>query len=358
MNVSTNRSYIKYPIEKDSSLFDGYITSEIGEDYVVNTGLLKRLARSLGFSYDTYITLSNLNIDTARSLVFQLSSHANVGTIYLLVDEDKKIVLDYSLDQDRSPLLNSEFIKTVERLSTTVDHVKLSEIYYSPESNISSVIVDRVEPITVEEKFVDKDSNLIDYRVGILVVNEETNGAYTRLVVYVNGQPIYLPSNLYNSTTSRFKRSTSSTLEALEVLLLKVFDDLREDELRGRVSDLHYKYRQNKNLLVSYEEYNSLLKNIRKIPTIINEEIPLDDILSKYYMFEEEYGDIEDQKSSYLWRCTAIGDMTLGNLLSITTKLLNDLYAPYPEYYRVREMIGEYISTNRMVSEIAGKKEV
>lgn len=349
MTTSDNKVYHQCPV--DMTLFSGSVKVDDAE-YEVPVDILKKLSKSLGFSYDMFLSLASVDLNLASELIARTANDKSLEEITVLLDTEENLVTDYSGDKNRSLVLNSDFIKTVERIVSTSDEVKISSEYYDKKSTTSSIIVKKVAPVTVEETTLTMVTP-VNYSVGVLLVNEESNGSYTRLVIYVDDQPLYLPASFYNSTAARFNRSTSSPLGALEVLALKVVEDLRDDSLVGRIKDLHYRYRYNKGLSLSYEEYNSLLKTIRKIPTVIDNEISLDSLTREYYGFENKYINMEEQKVSYLWRCTAVSSLTLESMLSKVVDLLNSLYAPLPEYYKVRELLGSYISTNRMVSEIA-----
>lgn len=348
IKVSNNKRYEKYNISEDISIFDGTLK------YMIDISLVERLAKDLGFSYSLYSTLVDINKESAKAMIRHMSLQSKHTEIHLLVDEESNAVVDYSLDSDRTPLLNSDFINRVQSLVATSDAIRLSEVYYSKEDKVASVIIRKVSPILIEEKYEGKESNFIDYDIGVLLVNDESNTTYSRLVLYVDGRhPIYLPASYYNSTASRYRRSTNNSAEALEVLVLKIIEDLREDELKNKIYELHYQYRTNKSILASYEEYNTLLRTMRKIPAIIDDNSFLDTLTEKYENFEKKYTHVDSQKSSYIWRCTALGDTTIGNLVSITSQILSDLYAPPVECFTIRELLGSYISTNRIAEEIA-----
>jgi len=349
IKLYSNKRYYTLNASEYVDIFKGYTSG----GYEVDVSVLNRLSKDLGVPYDLYQTVFRINEDSASAMIEYLSLKNKHPKVVLLLDDEEMKVLDYSLDYERTPVLNADFIDKVQSLASTSSDVVVSEVYYHKSDKVASIILKKKQPITVEEKYENKASKFTDYDIGILLVNDETNSVYTRLVCYVEGQPLYLPASYYNSTSTRYKRSTSSSLEALEVLVLKIIDDIRDNDLVRKVQELHYKYRVNKDTLVTYEEYNSLVKSMRKIPTIIEDNSLLNEILVQYEDFENRYINIEDQKSSYIWRCTAIGAMTIGALLSITSKVLSDISAPANEYYSVRELLGSYLSTDRIVEEIA-----
>ena len=339
-----NKEYIKCSFTDNSNIFRGYY-----EDMTISDDILSRLARDLGFSFDMYSALSSIDQSAADKFVESLSRKNNHLDIYLLVDHNTKEVLGYSLDSTRVPILNTEFIKRVKSLAETSSDIKVVETYCASDDTISSVLLKKVEPVSLESISNYKES----YNIGILVVNNELDSVYCRMVVYVEDQPIYLPASFYNVTTNRYKKSTGNSEEALEVLILKIIDDLREDELKYKVQEFHRSYKINKDILATYEEYTTVLRSMMKIPSIIDDRSILESVNARIEDFEKRYNKLEDQKSSYIWRCTAIGDLTIGGLIHLVSLVLRDLNAPVIEYFSVRELIGSYLSTRRIASEIA-----
>lgn len=350
MNVTLrdNKIHVIHNLVSDPRVFVGYL----GE-YMIPEDILKRLSKELGFSYDLYETIYKKDPVLADSLVVSMCDQHARQEVVFLVDVENKLVVDYIFSDGRVPILNIDFLKRVESLVGTSSEIEIDEVYYHPEEKLSSVLIKRVDPVIIEEKYENKDSNIIKYDIGILLVNDEINSVYSRLALYVDGEPLYLPASYYNSTNTRYKKSTASSVEALEVLMLKIIEDLRENTLYNKLYDLHFRYRANKYILSSYEEYNTLLRTMRKIPTIVEDNSVLEKLLSQYENFEQKYSNLDDQKSSYIWRCTALSDITVGALISITTKILSDLKAPPMEYYNIRELLGGYISTHRIADEIA-----
>lgn len=338
-----NKIYVNCSMVDRPEVMKGYY-----EKYSISEDILSKLSRDLGFSYDMYAALSSLDSDTAEKLVTSMSRKNKREEIVLLLDEDTNSVLGYSLDSTRFPVLNSEFLRRVNSLVDTCSEVKIVETYSNSEDTMASILIKKSEPV-----IVDLGTSKTSYEIGVLLVNNELDGSYSRMVVFIDKQPIYLPASYYNATTNRYKKSTSNAEESLEVLVLKIIDDLRDDELKYKVQDFHLKYRVNKDILTTYEEYNSLLRVLRRVPSIVEDRSLLESVNARLSDFEKKYSHIEDQKSSYIWRCTAMGELTIGNLVHITSTILNDLGAPVMEYYEVRELIGNYLSTNRIALEIA-----
>lgn len=348
LSLRDNKRYESIKIRESLDIFSGYY-----EDNVIDNSLLKKIARDLGFSYDTYLFFCRVDHASASSLIVNMSAQNRHEEILLLVDEDMKEVVGYSLEVERYPILNNDFFKRVLSMVESQDHIIIDEYHYHPNDITSSILLKRKEPIVIEEKYEDKPSNYVKYDVGILLFNDETTSAYSRLVVYINNQPLYLPASYYSTSTNRYRRSTSNSIEALELLMLKCVDDLREDALYEKVKEVHYKYNSIKNIVVSYEEYSNLLKAMRKIPSIIEDQSFLDSLSSRYEKFEEKYPQLDDKKSSYIWRCTAFSNLDVSTLISITSSILSEVRAPVCEYFNVREILGSYVSTNRIVQEIA-----
>lgn len=346
INIVNNKSQRDYNLLESLDIFRG----RIGE-YEVSTQLLEKLFKELGFSYKLYLRLCSSSLQLAEEVLLEfIESRKEFSHISLLVDEEQKCIIDYSVDYS---LLNSDFFRRTLSLLDTSDAVGVSEVYYDKNVEKSYIIVKKVSPVEVVDEYVDGRSEINRYNIGILLLNDEIGTLSTRLVLYFNNHPLYLPANYYNSTISRYKRSTSNAVEALEVLILKVIEDLRDNNIYQKVKDFHYKYTLNKKIGSSYEEYNTILKAMRKIPTIIEDNSVLENLMSKYDIFEEKYPQLDGKKSSYIWRCTALGEITVEDLVGTVVKILNDTYAPPVEYFAVRELLGYYISTDRIASEIA-----
>lgn len=347
-SIVKNKSYIEYSLYDAPELFDGVL-----EGYEVSEEVLTNLAKSLGLSYNFYLKLASLDRETAHHVISLRAKQEKCEDILLLIDEETKSCVNYSLDTERPPILNSNFFEIVMSLLETTKEVSVSESYYHKDDPISYFILKRNQTMDIIEKYTNKSEVSNPYELGIVLINDERYYTYTRIVLYENGQPLYLPASYYNSSTSRYVKSTSSTRDALEVLTLKVIDDLRGDNLYNKLYEFHFKYRAAKQVIVSYEEYSSVLKALRKIPSVIEEPSYIDSFIALGEQFDHKYAQIEDQKSSYLWRCTAMSMLTLESMVNKVADILNNVNAVPIEYFAVRELLGYYISTNRNAVEIA-----
>lgn len=353
MDIVYNKEYFRYNLTEDiSHIFDGYLNIE-DESYEIDSDILLRLSKILGFSYQLYSTLYKISPEAAYALVSSMSIQSEHPEIFFLVNTEEHKVLNFSLDKERAPLLNSEFIKRVKSQVEASDILDISEIQYHPDDLLCRIILKKKEPLLIEEKYENKPTKTISYEIGVLLINDESDSISSRLVLYIDRQPFYLPASYYSTSTSRYKKSTSSTADALDVIVLKIIDEFRDNLLYSKLYDLHFRYRSNKVTFATYEEYNSILRTLRKIPSIIEDTDSLSIISSEYENYEKIYPQLEDQKSSYIWRCTAVGDITIGYLISLTTTLINNISAPPVEYNDIRELLGTYISTERIVEEIA-----
>ena len=336
-----------------SELFSGYY-NEYRVPETVLSKLFRNFSKEIGISYELYKVLYDNNPTLANSLI---ENRFPLDKIVLLLNTEDMVVVDYLLGTDRLPILNADFVNRVLSMVAANSHVSVAEINYAKDVEISSVLIKKVDPVVIEEKFEGRESNFVEYEVGILVTNDELNTTSSRLIVYHEGQPMYLPPSYYNATSARFKKSTENSQEALEVLVLKIVEDLRENLIADRVYDFHYTYKANRNIRASFEEYNNLLRTLKKIPTVLEEEDP--EILSDLDHsedFETIYPQLSEQKPSYIWRCTAYTSVTIGDLLDDTVSFLNSLNAPTNEYDSIRDLLGTYMSTKRIAGEIAKEK--
>lgn len=344
----SSKHYVDYSLS-DTSFFSGAV-----DNYTVPIEIIQRLSKDLGFSYDLFLTLDRINKEASKSLISTAVTRSKRDKIVLLVDDESQEVLGYTADPERNPLTNEEFKKTAEKILSTSEELQIClDDSEDPASTLSTIIVKKKSPLIIEESFEGRESNFIPYEIGVVLFNNELENTTCRLVVYVDGQPAYLPASLYSSSTTRYKKSTPSSSEALEVLLLKIIDDLREDALLFKYQSLHYRYRHNKSIIATYEEYHTMLNSLRKMPTVIEDNSVLEPLTSLYEEFERKYNTLEDQKSSFLWRCTAIGEISIDALIHKVCEILNTLYAPVNEYMTIRDILGIYISTPRIVEDIA-----
>ena len=125
MELLGNKRYVICDLSEDTSLFKGYY-----EDYEIDVDILSKLSKSLGFSYDLYTALFRVDKNSADIMVKSMMSQNNIDKIVLLLDEENMRVINYSLDSERVPVLNKEFINRVKSLSETCEELDLSEIYY------------------------------------------------------------------------------------------------------------------------------------------------------------------------------------------------------------------------------------
>lgn len=345
--VESRKSYKNYTFSDIIDILSGKI-----DGFEVPTDIIERLNKELGISPALYNTLMSISDKVLLNSLLQiLLSPRDISNITLLVSEDK--ATGYVMNTTRNPLLNIEFLKRVSSLVDANDSVEISEYYYLGDDTKSQVILSAKNPVIIEEKYENADSKIYEYNVGILLVNDELGAVTSRLVCYISGQPLYFPASYYNATSSRYTRSTSNSAEALEVLLLKVIEDLRDGNLYNKIYDFHHRYRVTKNIVASYEEYNTLLRVVSKIPSVIEDNSYLESLKLRYDDFEKRYSHLPEKKSSYIWRCTALSDIPIGVLISLTSNILCDLNAPSIEYNEVRDLLGSYMCTNRMVEEIA-----
>ena len=352
MELRDNKKYVVCPVQEIPAMF----YNKHYEDNSISEDILLQLAKAIGISRSVYDSLDTIPAEVFDNMLSSMCKKSDLSEIAFLVDEERSQIVGYTTDSSRLPVLNNEFIKRVNSsVENYTDIVTISDISYNPADSLSSILLKKVSPITIEEMYENQESKYYNYQIGILLLNDELSTTSSRLVVYIEGQPLYLPSSYYNVTSSRYRRSTNNSLESLEVFLLKVLEDMRDDnkDISDRVDRFHSVYKINKEVLASYEEYNKVLNTMSKIPTIIDDNSFIESLVSKYENFEKKYIRVDDQKSSYIWRCTAIGDISIGNLISLTSHILNDLYAPLAEYYDIRDLLGSYISTRRIIAEIA-----
>lgn len=339
--------YIDISLQEHPEIFRGYY-----ENMALNTDTLEKLSKDIGIKYEFYDAVNILNPGAADSLVLSMSKKFKIDNICFLIEDDS--IIGYSIEESKYHILNEDFMNRVSSLVEFEKDYEIVEQYYTSQDSLASILIKRKTPFNVEITKISGELVSHPYEIGVLIVNDELNNTYCRLVVFIEGKPVYLPASFYNATNTRFRRSTQNATEALEVLVLKVKEDLMSDVFRDKMQDIHRRYNISKSLLISFEEYTSLLRCMKKIPTIIDEDYAsLSELLADYETFEKRYAHIEEQKSSYIWRCTAKSEYTVGSIIISALNILAEVKAPVLEYMSIRELLGSYMSTPRIIEEIA-----
>jgi len=315
------------------------------DDLSIDNKVVSTLLRK--YSGMRFSTIDDILAKTNREFIINLANVLVPGELTFLVSD--KNVLGIT-EGDRDPVLNTVFVSTVKTHIVNTN-LEISEIYSKSDTS-SSILLKRTTPITVE-----LDNKSYDYTVGVLLENDELSNAHARLVMYMDDIPVYLPLSNYSLTNARYRKTTGSDIEALEVLMLRVVDDFREDMLVDRVLGFHKKLSKLTSITATYEEYKSLLDSINKAIISMegySEDVTIDDNMLDY--FTANYGDVDIHSKSFLWRCTAIAPNSVMAIITEALNILNqhkDLVGDYAS--GVRELLGEYISTRRISQEIAKK---
>lgn len=346
-----NKSYQKFSLKDSKHVFNGYI-----DDYEIPESVLVRLSKDLGLPLSLCTTLSDIGYEhSIDDLIHTQSVKKKMPEITILKDDMTKKILGYTYNPERPPVLNEDFIHRYEStLEMSKDIFTEVERYYLENDTKSTVLIKKVDPLTVRVGHSDGSIDEYSYEIGVYIINDELDTTYCRLAVFLDGNPIYLPATMYNLTASRYNKSTDSSKDALEVLLLRLQDDLRGEELLGKLTDFHTKYVWNTALQVSYEEYKRISTQVLKIPTTEGNKSYLESLSLTYEDFENRYSNIEERGSAYIWRCTAfIENGTIGALVYSILELLKSLGAPSDEYESIRYTLGEILSNKCIASEIA-----
>lgn len=316
--------------------------------YAMSEELLISLSKELNFSYNLYKKLEIVSEELSSLYLSEVLSTTSLN-VTLLLDEDSESVLGYRLNLDRLPILNSEFL---HRVASLVEGSEL-QITESFSEGTTSYVIIQGDPVSLILDGVE-----VSYKVGIFLVNNELDSTYSRLVLYIEDYPFYLPASYYNATSSRFKKTTNSPEEALDVLVLKILDDLRSENLFNKYIKFHYQYEKNKFSLVSYEEYRRVLHSLRKLSPVIEEPSLLENFDKISETFELKYKELDKKKNSYIWRCTAFSDLRWMELINLTTSVLKSIdltrsVENFSETQELRELLGNFISTSCVEEEIA-----
>lgn len=353
--LTKDNSFYK-EVDVSNLKFDGEFLTihdehDLGDIYI--TDLMKdSLCKFVGLSSSINKGLYSTDKELWYKVLTKLYNYYSKSSIILLVSEDSEDHRYYVkglCNSTRELLTNVSFINSIIKYYNQYDNITITDIGYTRDLVNSHVVV------TCDT--VHKDVNDKEFTIGVVFRNDELNGTYCRMVInYSDGIMYYLPPKYYNVTTSRYMKTTADSKEALEIVMLRVFEDLTSDVFESRLGELMNLIGSSKYKFISrmeYERTKSLLSNVSSSSDISDEEYNdiLED-LSSIDDFETIYGSIEND---YLWKCTAIGGTSLYDLLELVGSISKD-HQFYPEDNNLlREFMGEYLTIPRVCQLLAKK---
>lgn len=338
----------------DLHIDDEYLSiynSNYGDIYITDS-MKDSLCKYVGLSSSINKGLYDTDKDLWYQVVTKLYKYYSKSTVMLLVSssDDGKYYVKGICNSPRELLINSEFINKVINYFEDSCDIDIADIGYTNGLTTSHIIVE------FNKLYDDPSTNKL-FKFGVVFRNDELNGTYCRLVMsYTDGTIYYLPSKYYNTTISRYFKNTVDSKEALEMVMLKVMEDLTSGSFEDKVDLLRSLLISSKDKCLSrmeFERVKALLSNVCSTSEISDEEYS--DVLKELDNFddyEDLYGSIEND---YLWKCTAIGGTTLFDIMKVVSSISKN-HQFYPEDENlIREFLGEYLTVPRVCQVLAKK---
>lgn len=329
------------------------------DKYLIPKSMLEMYAKDVGLSIHLYKMIHTANPEAANSIYEACRKAKGIEFTDLLVDESGG-VYGYlnNVEESRLPILNLLFNNYV--ISSVSDYLDVVENYYLDPETKSYVLLKRRTPLKIVPRSVEGTHSVegteeFEYSIGVLVTNDELYNVSCRLVLFIDDQPVYLPASQYSVTNTRYNKTTENSYEALQVVMLRVIEDLTTENLSSKLVQMHYMLEKAKSTEVTYEEYNTVLRELSKL--VITAGAAEEDIAAVSSMiddFEQDYPYIEEKRSSYIWRCSALSDKDMYQLVTATLQVLRKFH--FSDVQDIRNLLGTYITTNRIATELAHRR--
>ena len=335
--------------------FDGnYLSIKDNPAYgsiYITDNMRESLCRFVGVSPSLNRGLYSLDQDLWREVLTKLFKyHGKEIIILLLGASDDDSYVKGVCTTTRSSVSSVSFVNKVLSHFEDVQDTIVSDIDYSKDNLVSHVVV------LGSKTYTDVHNRV--FNLGVVFRNDETSNSTCKMVLkYVDSEVYYLPSKLYNLSSSRYDRTTSNSMESLEVLLLRVSEDFLTNRFDDMSQEILDKIRSADNKYISYQEFDRLrvvlLKMARSSDFIEDDVNEISSKLDELNDFEKLYGKIDND---YLWKCTAISENSLGKVLMFVDSITSD-YKFYPEEVTfLRDLLGEYLIDSRVCQHIAKRQ--
>lgn len=349
--IKDNKIFLDIKLSEHREFFKGDLFIN-NTQYIVSEDVIDLVRKLSGVSSSMSKILRTTSesswIDT---IILMYKYYYPEERIYLLVDNNN-LVLDATAKSVK-PLLNSEFFQETYRFfSDYEDLINIFEFNYSASSTTSEILIFQKNSYKLESG---------EYKVGILLTNDELSKVTCTLAIDYEGIIFYLPKKYYNLSSTRYNKTSQDSIEAYKLLLLRILEDMsREGQWDSILGEIHNHIMSCKSLPITYEEYRRatrLLARATAVSEMDNEEYDamtsyLEDEISD---FEKNYPAMQDKKGSYIWRCSAVSDSSVYYLIC-ALQTIYDSYAFYPEVSSdIRRTLGEFLVLGKLSTELARK---
>lgn len=283
-------------------------------------------------------------LDLINEMSLKIASREEISLIHLLTNDTHVTDLVPSRDH---VLTHREFLDISER--ELEDYFLLSEVVLDP------LYPSRLHLLVLQLVSGTEGSNL---RLGYIITNDEVHGVSARIVVKTGRVLLTLPAKHGTYSTGRYMKGASDIREALSILYLRI----REESIGDKFDDItglcHIVLSDDTKM--TCEEYSKILNNfIVSLSAVgITDQVDFKDLSIVSQMVQKYGTEVEELMTKYLWRCTAVSDNTLGDLLDkisrVYEKTSPDEVVLDPHFM---SEVGSVIFSERLLKEIASEKE-
>lgn len=354
MNIDSftklSKSNVEYLVEPVSELvFDGnYLSVKDGsyEDIELTNTVKESICRMVGVSPSLSNSLYDIDKELWSTVLTRLYSYHNKDNLVILVSEleDGKYKTKGLCNTSRETIPSFRFINKVLNYFNDNQSITVSDITFSNDSNLANVI------LLLNEDFISFNNE--SYKLGFVIYNDEFYNSYCRSVLYKDSLYYYLPSKCYNLSSSRYDRVTETAEESLDIMLLRISDDIDTKVLDNLVESVNYKIDSLSKLQYSYQEYTDLCTIIVNACTksCVGNINDVTDLLDSINDFITLYGEL---KNEYLWKCTAFSNNTFSKFLNILTYVETSCAILPEDITPVREYLGQLLWFSKMKEVVA-----
>lgn len=307
------------------------------------------VCRYVGMSPSLNKCLYEIDEGLWRDALNKLYKYHHKETIRMLISTSNgNSIVKGLVTTDREPVLARAFINDTVKFFDIYTEVEVSEILYEPDTNISSVTVLLVKKA---------EYNVRPYRLGVVFTNNELDSITARLVMkYDDGDYYYLPSKMYNLSSSRYAKTTSTSSEALNILLVRVSEDLLGTAISEKESFVTSRILESANKKITLQEYSALVTTLSNMSYESQlDESEIEDILSEVSTLNDFETIYNTLRSDYLWKCTALS----GNSFDDMFRVIDTLPSSHVFYPRclpyLRDLLGDYLMNVRICQMLANK---
>ena len=323
-----------------------------GNHYEVPMPIVETICKNSGIPATLMNILKRNNPELLISNILSGCDYYYKGNLNFLIENDR--VLSVSFNKN-TPLLNKKFISIMEStLEDYSDIVSISSLSYDVNSLESSITIYPTEGFVY---------NNTSYNLGVVFENDELDTISCKLLSKLGDIEFYLPSKYFNLSASRYMRTSKDMEEALRQLIIRVLESIQDrDRWFSLILEVDICIRNCKKIKVTYEEYKNVIKLLNKISSDsdINED-EYEDIknsLDSEFLndFVSNYPAIDEKKNSYIWRCSALSELSIYDLVMFVNDWKNSKVF-YPSCDKdIMRLIGDFIMLERVSMNLAVKK--